>query len=59
MVRLNDVIVVGATNRSEMIDKALIRPGRLGLLIHVPIPDKPSRVAIFRVHTRDNRSMMM
>ncbi|MHA2298229.1 MAG: AAA family ATPase [Candidatus Hodarchaeales archaeon] len=53
LVKLHDVIVVGATNRPEMIDKALLRPGRLGLLIHVPVPDKESRMAIFRVHTRD------
>jgi len=53
LAKLNDVIVIGATNRPDMIDTAIMRPGRLGLLIHVPVPDEKARLSILRVHTRD------
>ena len=48
----SDIFIIGATNRPELIDPALIRPGRLGILIHIPLPDFKSRESIFRVHTR-------
>ena len=49
----SSIFVIGATNRPELIDPAVLRPGRLGILIHIPLPDFKSREAIFRVHTRN------
>ncbi|MBD3312126.1 CDC48 family AAA ATPase [archaeon] len=49
---LNDVIVVGATNRPDIIDPALVRPGRFDRIIIVPQPDEESRLQIFKVHTK-------
>jgi transitional endoplasmic reticulum ATPase len=49
---LRGVVVIGATNRPDIIDPALLRPGRLGELIYVPIPDQEARLKIFQVHTR-------
>jgi transitional endoplasmic reticulum ATPase len=45
---LRDVVVLGATNRPELIDPALLRPGRLERLLYVPPPDAPARAAILR-----------
>ncbi|KAK8823809.1 hypothetical protein WA538_001101 [Blastocystis sp. DL] len=45
------VLVVGATNRPEMIDDALLRPGRFDKLIYIPPPDLTTREAIFKVYT--------
>lgn len=50
--QLRDVTVIAATNRPDMIDKALLRPGRLDRLFYVPLPDKETRMKIFNVHTR-------
>ena len=50
--QLKDVIVVAATNRPDMIDKALIRPGRLDRNVYVPLPDEKTRLKIFQIHTR-------
>ena len=50
---LEDVIVIGATNRPDIIDPAIMRPGRLEKVVYVPTPDEEARLAIFRVHTRD------
>jgi transitional endoplasmic reticulum ATPase len=47
-----DVIVFGATNRLDMIDPALLRPGRFDELLHVPLPDSAARRQILEVHTR-------
>ncbi|WP_164924410.1 AAA family ATPase [Sinorhizobium fredii] len=47
------VIVVGATNNPSVIDRALLRPGRLETLIEIPLPDAAARVAILRHHLRD------
>lgn len=44
------VVVVGATNRPEALDPALLRPGRLEVHIHVPRPAAPARSEILRVH---------
>merc|ERR1711966_346742 len=43
---------VGATNRPEILDEALIRPGRLDQLIYIPLPDKASRIQIFKAVLR-------
>lgn len=53
--RLTDVIVVGATNRPDLVDRALLRPGRMDLLIYVPPPDKEARLKILSIHTRNMR----
>ena len=50
---LRDVIVVGATNRPELIDPALLRPGRLERLIYVPPPDAAARAEILRAAARN------
>jgi transitional endoplasmic reticulum ATPase len=46
------VVVIGTTNRPENVDPALRRPGRLGLMLHVGLPDAGGRLEILRVHTR-------
>ena len=46
------VVVIGATNRPDIIDPALLRPGRFDRLILVPAPDEKARFEIFRVHTK-------
>lgn len=50
---LRNVIVVGATNRPELIDPALLRPGRLERLVYVPPPDGPARADILRAAGRN------
>ncbi|MFB6300739.1 MAG: CDC48 family AAA ATPase, partial [Halobacteriales archaeon] len=50
---LEDVVVIATTNRPDLIDSALLRPGRLDRQIHVPIPDEEGRRKIFEVHTRN------
>jgi len=50
---LEDVVVIATTNRPDLIDSALLRPGRLDRHVHVPVPDEDARKAIFEVHTRD------
>lgn len=50
--QLKDVTIVAATNRPDMIDEALMRPGRLDRLFYVPLPDRETRRKIFNVHTR-------
>jgi cell division protease FtsH len=47
-----DVIVLGATNRPEVLDDALLRPGRFDRRIAVQAPDRPGRVKILQIHTR-------
>ncbi|PSQ39104.1 AAA family ATPase [Halobacteriales archaeon SW_12_71_31] len=48
-----DVVVVGATNRPDIVDTALLRPGRFEKLVEVPVPDESAREEIFEVHTRE------
>jgi transitional endoplasmic reticulum ATPase len=50
---LEDVVVIATTNRPDLIDPALLRPGRLDRHVHVPVPDEEGRRNIFEVHTRD------
>jgi cell division protease FtsH len=47
-----NVIVLGATNRPEILDQALLRPGRFDRRIAVQPPDRPGRLAIIKIHTR-------
>ena len=46
------VVVIAATNRPDLLDSALLRPGRFDRLLHVPRPDAAARAAIFAVHTK-------
>jgi len=48
----NGVIVMGATNRYEILDPALTRPGRFDRLVRINLPDEAGRLAILKVHTR-------
>ncbi|MFA5060893.1 MAG: CDC48 family AAA ATPase [Candidatus Pacearchaeota archaeon] len=50
---LEKVIVIAATNRKDLIDSALLRPGRIDTILELPVPDKETRNKIFRVHTRN------
>jgi len=49
---LKNVVVIGATNRVDLIDPALLRPGRFDRIIYVPPPDRKARYEILRIHTR-------
>ncbi|XP_070769153.1 ATPase family gene 2 protein homolog A [Enoplosus armatus] len=51
--QLRDVTVLAATNRPDMIDKALMRPGRLDRIVYVPLPDAPTRHEIFSLQFRN------
>ena len=53
LVSLQDVVVIGATNRPDIIDPALLRPGRFDRLIYVPAPDEKSRLEIFKIYTKN------
>lgn len=50
---LKGVLVLGATNRSDMLDPAVLRPGRFDEIIEIPMPSEKDREAIFRVHLRN------
>ncbi|WP_346116621.1 AAA family ATPase [Micromonospora coerulea] len=50
---LRNVVVVGATNRPDLVDPALLRPGRLERLVYVPPPDGPARAEILRAASRN------
>jgi transitional endoplasmic reticulum ATPase len=50
---LSQVIVLGATNREDLLDPALMRAGRLDYVLRFPIPDEEDRFEIFQVHTRE------
>jgi len=49
---LEKVTVVAATNRPDMVDHALLRPGRFDRLVLIAVPDEPARLSIFGVHTK-------
>ncbi|MGC8556794.1 MAG: AAA family ATPase, partial [Fervidicoccus sp.] len=49
---LSNVVVIGATNRPDILDPALLRPGRFDRLVYIPPPDKKSRLDILKIHTR-------
>lgn len=47
-----NIFFIGATNRPEILDEAIIRPGRLDQLIYIPLPDQPSRYGILKANLR-------
>jgi transitional endoplasmic reticulum ATPase len=49
---LKNIVVIGATNRVDILDPALLRPGRFDSIIYIPPPDLESRYQILKVHTR-------
>lgn len=49
---LNNVLIIGATNRLDIVDEALLRPGRFDRIIKVPNPDEKGRLHIFEIHTK-------
>ncbi len=53
MENMHGVIVLAATNRADMIDPALLRPGRFDKIIQIPLPDKESRKSILKISSED------
>jgi len=51
--KLKGVLLLGATNRMDMLDPAILRPGRFDEIVDIPLPDEESRRLIFEVHLRD------
>jgi len=50
---LHDIVIIGATNRPDMVDTALLRPGRFDRIILTPVPDEKAREEIFKIHTKE------
>ena len=50
---MGDIVVLAATNRPDLLDLALLRPGRFDRLIEVPLPDENARLSIVKIHTKD------
>lgn len=50
---LDNVKIIGATNRKDILDPAIIRPGRLDRLISIPLPEDEARDIIFKIHTKN------
>jgi transitional endoplasmic reticulum ATPase len=53
MEELHNVVVIGATNRPDILDPALLRPGRFDRQVFVPAPDERARLEIFKIHTKN------
>ncbi|MDQ4072986.1 MAG: AAA family ATPase, partial [Thermoproteota archaeon] len=49
---LKGVVIIGATNRPDIIDEALLRPGRFDRILEVPLPDRQARSQILSIHTK-------
>jgi transitional endoplasmic reticulum ATPase len=50
---LSEVIILGATNRKDLLDPALMRAGRLDFVLPFPVPDEAARLEILKIHTKD------
>jgi transitional endoplasmic reticulum ATPase len=50
---MEGVVVIATTNRPDILDPALLRPGRFDRLVYVPAPDEKTRLEIFKIHTKD------
>jgi transitional endoplasmic reticulum ATPase len=53
ILALQDIIIIAATNRPDMVDSAVMRPGRFDRLIYVPEPDDKGRLQILKIYTKD------
>ena len=53
LLELNDIFIIAATNRPDILDTALLRPGRFDRIVLVPAPDEDARKEIFKVHTKN------
>ena len=53
--QLNNILVIGMTNRIDLIDEALLRPGRLEVLMEISMPDEHGRYQILNIHTAEMR----
>ncbi|KYK55325.1 vesicle fusion factor NSFI [Drechmeria coniospora] len=54
--QLNNILLIGMTNRKDMIDDALMRPGRLEVHLEISLPDEAGRLEIFNIHTAKMRT---
>ena len=55
--QLNNILLIGMTNRMDMIDDALLRPGRLEVHMEISLPDENGRIQILKIHTAKMREM--
>lgn len=55
--QLNNILVIGMTNRKDMIDEALLRPGRMEVQMEISLPDEAGRLQILKIHTARMRSV--
>jgi transitional endoplasmic reticulum ATPase len=53
IVTMEDIVIIAATNRPDIVDPAVLRPGRFDRLIYVPQPDENSRLEIFKIYTKN------
>jgi len=53
MEPLQNIVIVAATNRPDLIDRALLRPGRFDRIVFIKAPDEKSRLKIFRIHSKE------
>ena len=56
---LNNILLIGMTNRKDMIDEAILRPGRLEVHVEIGLPDEEGRVQILNIHTAEMRKAGM
>jgi len=54
--QLNNILIIGMTNRFDMIDEALLRPGRLEVKMEINLPDEKGRLQILKIHTQKMRT---
>jgi vesicle-fusing ATPase len=54
--QLNNILIIGMTNRMDMIDEALLRPGRLEVHMEINLPDQSGRLQILKIHTEKMRT---
>jgi vesicle-fusing ATPase len=54
--QLNNILIIGMTNRMDMIDEALLRAGRLEVHIEISLPDEAGRIQILTIHTNKMRT---
>ena len=52
LITLEDIVVIAATNRPDIVDPAVLRPGRFDRLVYVPEPDEKGRLQIFKIYTK-------